>query len=57
LGIDKSLNGWDVTRSKELWVEDYKKIPAKLIITTPRIGIDYAKDEHRNAPWRFLYQV
>jgi DNA-3-methyladenine glycosylase len=57
LGIDKSLNGWDLTRGKELWVEDYKKIPAKSIITTPRIGIDYAKDEHRNAPWRFLYQV
>jgi len=43
LGIDKSLNGWDLTRSKELWVEDYKKIPAKSIITTPRIGIDYAE--------------
>jgi DNA-3-methyladenine glycosylase len=56
LSIDKSLNGWDLTRGKELWLEDYKKIPAKSIITTPRIGIDYAKDEHRNAPWRFLYR-
>jgi DNA-3-methyladenine glycosylase len=55
LGIDKSLNGWDLTRGKELWVEDYKKIPDKSIITTPRIGIDYAEKEHRNAPWRFLY--
>ena len=52
--IDKSLNGWDLTCGKELWVENYKKIPAKSIITTPRIGIDYAKDEHKNAPWRFL---
>jgi len=57
LCIDKSLNGWDLTRGKELWMEDYKKIPAKSIITTPRIGIDYAKDEHRNAPWRFLYHL
>jgi len=55
LGIDKSLNGWDLTCGEELWVEDYKKIPAESIITTPRIGIDYAKKEHRDAPWRFLY--
>jgi DNA-3-methyladenine glycosylase len=53
--IDKSLNGWDLTCGKELWVADYKKIPAESIITTPRIGIDYAKKEHRDAPWRFLY--
>jgi DNA-3-methyladenine glycosylase len=57
LGIDKSLNGWDLTRGKELWVEDYKKIPDKSIITTPRIGIDYAEKEHRNAQWRFLYHL
>jgi DNA-3-methyladenine glycosylase len=56
LSIDKSLNGWDLTCGKALWLEDYKKIPPKSIITTPRIGIEYAKDEHRNAPWRFLYR-
>jgi DNA-3-methyladenine glycosylase len=56
LGIDKSLNGWDLTCGKELWVEDYKKILAETIITTPRIGIDYAKKEHRDSLWRFLYQ-
>ena len=56
LSIDKSLNGWDLTCGKELWVEDYKKIPAESIITTPRIGIDYAKKEHRDALWRFLYR-
>jgi DNA-3-methyladenine glycosylase len=54
LGIDKSLNGWDLTLSKELWVEDYKTISAGSILATPRIGIDYAKAEHREAPWRFL---
>ena len=25
LSIDKSLNGWDLTRGKELWLEEYKK--------------------------------
>jgi DNA-3-methyladenine glycosylase len=53
-GIDKSLNGWDLTRGEELWVEDYKNIQAKSIIATPRIGIDYAEKEHKEALWRFL---
>lgn len=54
LSIDKSLNGWDLTRGCKLWVEDYRKIPARSIIATPRIGIDYARQEHRDALWRFL---
>ncbi len=56
LGIDKFLNGWDVTRGSKLWVENYKSIPAKSILATPRIGINYAKKEHRKALWRFLVQ-
>ncbi|KQC09376.1 MAG: hypothetical protein APR62_02605 [Smithella sp. SDB] len=56
-GIDKSLNGWDLTCGKQLWLEDYKKIPAKSVIATPRIGIDYAQKEHRNALWRFLAKI
>ena len=54
LSIDKSLNGWDVTSGSELWVEDYKKIPVKSIISTPRIGIDYAHTKDKEALWRFL---
>ena len=57
LGIDKSFNGWDLTAGDQLWVEDYKKIPAKLISATPRIGIDYAREEHRNALWRFVVEA
>jgi len=56
-GIDKSLNGWDLTCGKELWVEDYKTIPAKMITATPRTGIDYAKKEHREALWRFVVNM
>ena len=56
LSIDKSLNGWDLTIGSKLWVEDYKRIPVKSIISTPRIGIDYAEKEHREALWRFLYR-
>lgn len=54
LSIDKSLNGWDLTLGRELWVEDYRKIPTKSIMTTPRIGIDYAHQTHREALWRFV---
>jgi DNA-3-methyladenine glycosylase len=57
LSIDKSLNGWDLTCGKELWVDDYKKIPAKSIITTPRIGIGYAHTKDRDALWRFLIKI
>jgi DNA-3-methyladenine glycosylase len=57
LSIDKSLNGWDLTLGSELWVEDCRKIPAKLIMTTPRIGIDYAHQKHREALWRFLVKT
>lgn len=56
LGIDKSLNGWDVTLGSKLWVENYKSIPAKSILATSRIGINYAQEEHRKALWRFLVQ-
>jgi DNA-3-methyladenine glycosylase len=57
LGIDKSLNGRDLTSGNQLWVETYKNIPAKLIMATPRIGIDYAKEKHRNALWRFIVRI
>jgi DNA-3-methyladenine glycosylase len=57
MGIDKSLNGRDLTAGNELWVQDYKKIPAKFITATPRIGIDYATEQYRNALWRFVVKI
>ena len=54
LNINKSLNGWDLTLGSKLWVENYKSIPAQSVLTLPRIGINYAKEEHRKALWRFL---
>jgi DNA-3-methyladenine glycosylase len=56
-GIDKSFNNWDVTGDRELWVEDYKTIRAKTITATPRVGIDYASKEHREALWRFVVKI
>ncbi len=56
LAIDKSLNGWDLTRGEKLWVEDYKLFPDESVKTGPRIGINYAKPDDRDAPWRFWIQ-
>lgn len=52
--VDKSLNGCDLTCGEELWTEDCKYVPARLITATPRIGIDYAQKEHCEALWRFV---
>jgi len=54
LGINKSFNSWDLTKGKDLWVEDYQTVGARSILSTPRIGIDYAAKKDREALWRFL---
>lgn len=54
LAIDKSFNGWDLTRGERLWVEEGLVLAPGDILATPRIGIDYAASEDRAAPWRFL---
>jgi DNA-3-methyladenine glycosylase len=52
LGIDRRLNG-KYLLDDEVWIEDLgKKITAKNIEATPRIGIDYAGDDAL-LPWRF----
>ncbi|HNZ10843.1 MAG TPA: DNA-3-methyladenine glycosylase [Smithellaceae bacterium] len=57
LGIDKTFNGWDVTRGNQLWVENYQYANPLTISSTPRIGIDYACKKDREALWRFLLQL
>jgi len=49
--IDRSLNGADVC-GNTLYVEDRGE-PAPRILTTPRIGVDYA-GKWKKKPWRFL---
>jgi DNA-3-methyladenine glycosylase len=50
LKIDKSLNGYDVTRKGELYITEGEEIEE--IITAKRINIDYA-EEYRDKHWRF----
>jgi DNA-3-methyladenine glycosylase len=53
LKIDKRLNGEDLTKSKELWVEEGIKLRPKQIGSSKRIGVDYA-GPYKDKPWRFF---
>ena len=52
LGINKSLNGESLVTSDEIWVEDDGFTCA--FATSRRVGIDYATEEYKNKPWRFI---
>ncbi len=51
MGIDRSLNGVDLVKGDMLWLEAGEQPPYQ---ATPRIGIDYATEEYRLMPWRFV---
>jgi DNA-3-methyladenine glycosylase len=55
LELDKSFYGEDLAVSSRIWVEDGEK-PTK-IITSPRIGIDYAGKPWTTHHWRFLTET
>ena len=52
LGVDKRFNGLSFIDNEEIWIEDDGRKFA--IRTAPRVGIDYAGDEWKNKPWRFI---
>ncbi len=53
LGIDRSLDHWDLTRGHRLWIEEQSVENARYetIGVTARIGVTSAQDK----PWRFFY--
>ncbi len=52
MGIDRRWNGKELD-SEEIWIDDRTiKIKTKDIISSPRIGIDYAGEDAK-LPWRF----
>jgi DNA-3-methyladenine glycosylase len=51
LGIDRQLDRADLL-GKEVWLEEYVRVPSSQIARGPRIGIDYA-EEWVEKPWRF----
>lgn len=52
LNITKLQNGLDVTKGS-LYLEEWEDTSNAVVLTTPRIGIDYAGAD-KNNPWRFL---
>jgi DNA-3-methyladenine glycosylase len=53
LGITRAHNGLDVVAADSvLWLED-RGTPARRVMTTPRIGVEYA-GEWAKKPWRFI---
>ena len=52
LKMDKSFYAEDLLGSKRIWIEDAPDVSE--FITARRIGIDYAGDEWRDKPWRFV---
>jgi len=53
LAIDRALNGADLCQGHDLFIEDGPRVPARLIVTTPRIGVENSDARARRAPWRF----
>lgn len=53
LAVDLSLRGMDLTLGERLWFETLRDVPANDIVRGPRVGIAYASERDRRAPWRF----
>ncbi len=55
LRLDKSFYGEDLAKSKRIWLEDrQEEIKPSQILSTKRIGIDYAGKYWARRKWRFL---
>ena len=53
LAIDKTLNGVDLVVGECLWLERDAWVPDGSVERGPRIGVQYAAEKDRLAPWRF----
>ena len=53
LGLDTSLNNFDVTQGRQLWLEATDTLPDDVVAAGPRVGIGYAAPQDQAAPWRF----
>jgi DNA-3-methyladenine glycosylase len=51
MGIDRKWNGVSLTNS-DLWIAESVKVEPNQIITSTRVGIDYAGEDAK-LPWRF----
>ena len=52
LAVDKALDGADLVTGEQLWLEPGDTFPDDAVERGPRIGINYAAQADRLAPWR-----
>lgn len=52
IGVDGGFNGASICDNSNIWIEDDGK--RFEIFTAPRVGINYAGEEWKNKPWRFI---
>lgn len=53
LTVDQTLNGADLVSGHELWLEPGDSFSEAAVASGPRVGINYAAEKDRLAPWRF----
>lgn len=56
LGITTDNHGHLLTEGRKIWIEDAKTIPHEDVVSTTRIGIDYA-GEDALLPWRYYIKT
>lgn len=52
LELDRSFYGEDLGTSERLWLEE-SELKGE-VVAGPRVGVDYASEEWKNMPWRFV---
>ena len=55
LQITRDQNGWDLTRSALLYIENDVGVPEGDLVATARVGVRGDEDAHTR-PWRFLWR-
>ena len=55
LGVNLGLDGADLCRGVDLWLEEGEPVAAPLVTSGPRVGLG-ADDAARRRPWRFALQ-
>jgi len=54
LHIDKSLNSYDLTKGKKLWIELGHQMSKRKITKSPRVGIEYARHCKK---WQWNFRI
>src|SRR5699024_236607 len=57
LELDRSFYGESITDSNRIWIEEPDQKSIGKIVESVRVGVDYAGEEWRNKPWRFMLET